>query len=357
VNAYEHGWPLRYATRTTYESAEDWIEQPDGTLVFDWKSAWQPWSASLDVSLLALVLDTAFWTLMVSLVGIGAQYWRSKRRAVWQVGLRDLLVLTAFVGVACAWYVSERRDCLRERTLALDTRISEQGNRVYVEDYRTAAVPAWLPESAWERWHQWFGRARFAESHGNSAIACQLRGLLSLQEDQPSLDFPQHLQRMPQLEALDLGHAFLPYLDESETSTVLARCPPMPNLRGINLYETNVKDADLEWLARCRRLERIELSGTDIGERGLAHLSRLPAVRTLTLWSCDISDEGCHSLAKMQSLEGLAVSSRHITAAGVAALGDLRNLRRLSIRASATEAEAEALRIRLPGCEIDFQSY
>ena len=57
-----------------------------------------------------LLLDLELWGLVLVGAGVAAQWWRSERRAIWQLGLRDLLVLTGVAGLGFAWLADQRTE-------------------------------------------------------------------------------------------------------------------------------------------------------------------------------------------------------------------------------------------------------
>jgi len=344
VREYEHGWPACYARRELASKSSS------GAAL----SAWRPWEGVSEWSVVGLLVDLGLWGLVLIVAGAGAQYWRSRRRAIWQLDLRDLLVLTGVVGLMCAWGVYQRSALLHEREILASHRARGHG---VPSEIRDARVPLFLPASVQERYRSLFGRICYFTSDGDSDLACQFRHLVTLSERNPRPDFAEHLRQMPQLEALHLRYANLPYFDVTRQATILHDAPPLPNLRGINLYDTNVTDADMEWLSTCPRLEVIELSETDIGDHGLAHLAKLTRLRRLTISSDRISDRGCRAIAEMPALEELSLASRNIHDAGAIELARLRTLRDLNISAGASEEAFDALRRELPQCKLVSHAY
>ncbi len=345
MTQYEHGWPARYARRE--HSQQTTAEGPP--------SAWRPWEGPGQWSIVNLLLDLGLWSLVLALAGVAAQYWRSQRRAIWQLGLRDLLILTGVAGLVCAWIAAARVDYLREQSLRA-TYLARTGNPGS-EHQPGASVPAWLPDSLQARYRGLFSRTCYYRSDGDSDLACQHPHLLALRETAYHKDFPRHLRQMSRLEALDLSFTELPYFDATRQATILKSLTPHSNLRGINLYSTNATDADMAWLAACPRLEVIELSDTKIGDHGLAHLARLPRLRVLSISSDRISDAGCRSIAQMVALEELSLASRNIHEAGASELAKLPKLRKLTITAKAPVTSWAELQERMPHCEVKANSY
>ncbi|HEX5105516.1 MAG TPA: hypothetical protein VFV87_16975 [Pirellulaceae bacterium] len=345
VGQLEHGWPLRYVRRSP--PAHGATDEP--------LSPWRPWQEVQSLSLASLALDLVLWTAIVVAIAAATHYWRSRRWAIWQLDLRDLLLLTGALAAAFAWLAATRADRLREQTLLAEFR-QRNGNPQMQHEVATS-VPAWWPDTLQGHWRQAFDRTSYYRSSGDTDLASQHRHVLTLRETAFHRDFPKHLRQMPGLEALDLSYTRLPYFDATGQATILRDLAPLANLRGINLYGTNATDADMAWLAACRNLEMIDLSGTRIGDHGLKQLAALPRLRTLVIDSNRISDDGCRSIARLGSLEELSLASRNIHDQGALALASLTGLRRLKISAAAGDAAFAALREQLPRCEVKAHAY
>ena len=343
---YEHGWPLRYARRTLSHRT-----QADGR-----PPAWQPWEGPGERSVVNLLADVVIWGIVIVAAGVAAQYWRSRRRAIWQLDLRDLLMLTGAAAVALAWLAAARFDYQRDRFLLAEYR-QRSGNPEMPHEF-AASVPAWWPDWLQGKYRQAFNRICLYRSSGDTDLACQHPHIITLRETAYHPQFPAHLRQMRGLEALDLSYTELPYFDATRQATLLRDLAPLPNLRGINLYSTNVTDADMAWLAACPRLEVIDLSDTKVGDHGLALLAKLPRLRVLRISSPRVSDAGCRSISRMATLEELSLASSNVRSeAGLHELSKLRNLKLLELTVSASEAALDDLRRRLPDCKITLRRY
>lgn len=220
-----------------------------------------------------------------------------------------------------------------------------------------AAVPMALPKAQQTTYGRHFERVVVFNSYGQTELASEFSHLLLLREHAPAAEFGTHLASMPQLEALDLWRARLPYLDATRQATILRQSPAMPRLRGIQLAGSTATDADMAWLAKCRQLESIDLSDTRVGDEGIRHLRTLPRLRILTLSGTRVTDEGCRRLATFPGLEELSLASRNISDAGVLELAALKKLRVLRISATASAETFAQLQQALPECEIEEHSY
>jgi hypothetical protein len=303
-----------------------------------------------------LLLDVALWSLAIVAAGVAAQYWRSRRRAIWQLDLRDLLLLTGVAAAVLAWLAASRFEQQREQEMLAVYR-KRIGNPGLSHEVATS-VPAWWPDWLQGKYREAFNRTSLYRSDGDTDLACRHRHIVTLRETDYHPDFAKHLRQMPQLEALDLSYTELPYFDATRQATLLRALAPLPNLRGINLYGTNVTDADMEFLAACPRLEVIDLSDTNIGDHGLAQLAKLPHLRTLRISSRRVSDAGCRSIARIATLEELHLASSNIrTAAGINELSKLRKLKLLDVSVSVPNSALDDLRRRLPECKVNSRRY
>ena len=84
----------------------------------------------------------------------------------------------------------------------------------------------------------------------------------------------------------------------------------LPQLTELNLSGTQVSDAGLEYLKGLRYLERLYLNGTRVSDVGLEYLKRLPELKCLGLGDTRVSDGGLKNL-KCLSQPPPFVSQRH----------------------------------------------
>jgi hypothetical protein len=334
ITEYQHGWPARYAHREPYLG-------PPNAYPWERASPWKPWDRVLAFSWSAVLVNALAWIGILLCGALLTQWWRSRRRAIWQLRLVDLLGVVTLIAAIVGWCTHQRNQRNAERRLAA----AAEGI-----DVIGAATPAWLPTKWQNRYRQEFGPVQYFS--GDGATACQFPRLLVLQSPGAGREFGELLRRMPQLEALDLFQGGFHQDDGHLSYTCMRDFPPMPNLRGINLYETNVTNADLVWLSKCPRLECIDLTRVKISDTGLEHLTGLTRLRVLSVASDGITDRGCQMLAQISSLEDLHLDSFHITDAGPMHLARLKQLKRLHLAAAMSDKAISTLRKELPECEI-----
>jgi hypothetical protein len=102
-----------------------------------------------------------------------------------------------------------------------------------------------------------------------------------------------------------------------------------PFIVDAELAGTRVTDAGLAQLKSFTQLRRLHLERTAVEGRTLAELSELPKLMYLNLCATQVSDEALPSLASLASLRQLYLFGSRVTPAG-----------------------AEALRAKMPACEI-----
>jgi uncharacterized membrane protein len=100
-------------------------------------------------------------------------------------------------------------------------------------------------------------------------------------------------------------------------------------------------------------LVTVDLSATKITDKSVAALGAAPKLRQVRLAETAVTDAAIDSLVKIPSLESVNFYGTKVTDAGIAKLAALPNLKRLYVwQTAVTPAGIEALKQKLPGCEI-----
>jgi hypothetical protein len=99
----------------------------------------------------------------------------------------------------------------------------------------------------------------------------------------------------------------------------------------VDLAETGIDDANSYFLARLKRLKRVDLGDNPIGNEGLRNLSALEGIEELTLKGTRITDDGLQSLSHMSTLRNLDLTGTQITGKGLAELTNLSQLKQLTL--------------------------
>ena len=119
--------------------------------------------------------------------------------------------------------------------------------------------------------------------------------------------------------------------------------------------EERLEDQDMMWLTnRIKRIGRLDLKETDIGDKGVEYLSRLESIEQLNLKDTLITDACIPYLLTMQDLTYLYISEHPFKAENINKLGSLGKLEYLffTLDEETGEEDLNDLHTRLPGCEI-----
>lgn len=105
----------------------------------------------------------------------------------------------------------------------------------------------------------------------------------------------------------------------------------IPNLKSMDLADTDVTDLGAGHLAKFRNLTRLSLFYCNITNRGLRHISEMSQLEVLNLDSREISDSGLSYLRNLQRLRCLDLFSGRITDSGCAHLAHMKSLQSLEL--------------------------
>ena len=134
---------------------------------------------------------------------------------------------------------------------------------------------------------------------------------LMLQEagiDGPGL---AHVGKFPTLDWVDLSESRV--RDEG-----VAHLATVPKMGYVVLNSTGVGDESLRSLGKCTELKLLQLrDNKKITDKGLAHLSGCPNLKTLDLLNTDITDAGARELAACKALQKVTLTGTAVTAKGV----------------------------------------
>mmetsp|Transcript_21315 Transcript_21315/g.31609 ORF Transcript_21315/g.31609 Transcript_21315/m.31609 type:complete len:802 (-) Transcript_21315:50-2455(-) len=114
----------------------------------------------------------------------------------------------------------------------------------------------------------------------------------------------------------------------------IARLTHLPSLEDLNLDSCPVGDWTIAHLAENNvvpNLKNLDLADTDLTDNGMAHIPKFKMLSRLSLFYCNITNSGLRHLASMTSLETLNLDSRDISDEGLSCLHSLKNLKSLDI--------------------------
>jgi Leucine-rich repeat (LRR) protein len=128
----------------------------------------------------------------------------------------------------------------------------------------------------------------------------------------------------PNLRNLDLA-------DTDLTDLGMAHLPKFTKLTRLSLFHCNISNAGLRHLISMSSLEILNLDSRDISDEGLIVLQALTNLKALDVFSARITDRGCSYLAKVKSLETLDLCGGGIGDLGCISLATLDNLTSLNL--------------------------
>lgn len=105
----------------------------------------------------------------------------------------------------------------------------------------------------------------------------------------------------------------------------------IPNLKSLDLADTDLTDLGASHLVKFRNLTRLSLFYCNITNQGLRHISELSQLEVLNLDSREISDSGLFHLRNLQRLRSLDLFSGRITDSGCAHLARIKALESLEL--------------------------
>jgi len=109
----------------------------------------------------------------------------------------------------------------------------------------------------------------------------------------------------------------------------------------------------LSQVKKLDRLQKLDLSGSNVTDAELVHLKDLASLQTLLLSKTQVTDDGLSHFKGLKNLASLDLQGTKITDAGMTHLTGLTSLRHLEIQATKVTAEgAEKLKAALPNLSI-----
>lgn len=155
-----------------------------------------------------------------------------------------------------------------------------------------------------------------------------------------------HLERLTALRSLDFTGCAL-------EGSALTRLRPLKRLEKLYLGMTRVGDQDLLQIKDLHELQHLDLQGTTVTAAGIDTLKGLINLEYLNLARTGITDDSVAKLDDLKYLNCLFVSHTGLTDGAVGALKSLAALQSLYIFDSRlTERGLEQLRGGMPGCKI-----
>ncbi len=136
------------------------------------------------------------------------------------------------------------------------------------------------------------------------------------------------------------------------TDSDLRHFRELPEIRGIQLNDTDITDAGLRYLSDSTNLITLHLSNTHITDAGLKHLKRLTNLRHLMLDGTLVTDAGMEHLLVLTKLRSLVLCHTGVSDTGIERLKGLSDLEMVVVGDSVTQAGIEKLEQALPNCRV-----
>eukprot|EP00934_Nitzschia_sp_Nitz4_P009044 Nitzschia sp. Nitz4//scaffold14_size191712//154002//156659//NITZ4_001750-RA/size191712-processed-gene-0.80-mRNA-1//-1//CDS//3329537008//9034//frame0 len=129
---------------------------------------------------------------------------------------------------------------------------------------------------------------------------------------------------VPNLKSLDLA-------DTELTDLGMVHLAKFQSLQRLSLFYCNISSRGLRHLAKLTSLEVLNLDSREIDDSGLVHLRHLTKLKSLDVFSGRITDAGCSHIARIKSLENLELCGGGVGDLGCAILATLHNLTALNL--------------------------
>ncbi len=269
--ATTQGWPKKFLSREPVE-----LKQPP----FWRHSPWRLWEGVVDFDWQAAIIDVGLALGLLGLGGAALESIRGRLTATsgWHFSLMDLLLATTVVALFCGLYAWQRHRY--EQQVAILKQIES------VTEYPSSVD--------WYSGHiLFFDRARALFINGDeiqhaikldTVKVLHVHGVTNAQLSQ--------LSQMKSLEALDLMME-VPADEPTGEHDRAFQLPPLPKLRGLNLFDAAFRGDGLE---NVPALEQLDASGTQLDDSDVEALSKLTRLKRLSLGGTEISDAGVAKL-------------------------------------------------------------
>jgi Leucine-rich repeat (LRR) protein len=130
---------------------------------------------------------------------------------------------------------------------------------------------------------------------------------------------------LPGVQKLDLSLSLI-------TDAGMESLKVLNQVSDLNLFAVEqITDTALAYIRGWRKLERLNLRGTDVTDTTLQYLAEIPSLRALDVSYTQVTNNGLEHLAALQNLEELSIGGNKVTGAGLRVLKLLPALRSLRL--------------------------
>jgi Leucine-rich repeat (LRR) protein len=134
------------------------------------------------------------------------------------------------------------------------------------------------------------------------------------------------ITRVQTLEKLDLSLSLI-------TDAGMERLKPLENVTELNLFGVeHITDTAIAYIRGWRKLQRLNLRGTDVTDTALEYIAQIPSLRSLDVSYTQVTNTGLDFLSSLPKLEELVIGGNKVTGAGLRVLKQLPSLRSLSLK-------------------------
>ncbi|MBN1909512.1 MAG: hypothetical protein JW818_07235 [Pirellulales bacterium] len=343
-----HGWPWDFMVQYRDYAWPKAPPEPGPFLPSYWTDA--PWATASNwavtgktrFELLHLVGDLAVALAILCVAGAGFEWWRRRRRRVWQFSLREMLVATLLLAGVLGWWKCRDNQFRREMVLAkqLGLELKEYPLSDIGVEYRG---PTWLGRLVGKRHLESFNNV-IGVNLGFGSTDINIR-------DDEILDIVADVDQMwPHLYGLTVSVCF---------GNVDRQLASLVELRELRLFGVNcnrISEEGLRDVGRLSELEKLDFRCKELPESRLAFVSQLPHLKVLILDCPQLRSDDLASMAKLTELRSLTITDApHVDGEGLVHLQGLTQLQVLNLdRTGVTSEEAEDLEWELPDCWISW---
>lgn len=332
VSRYEHGWPLTYLVRSIPDLAdEDYDFVPDSC----WKLTHHVQSFQMAALTADLLSSAAIFLAATALF----EFWRRKRRSLWQFRLIDLLVAMTALAMLCGWFSYQHRAYLQEQQTIREIRaknesagLSYSGEIVYQHGGLT-----FLRELLGSEPFPFLDRVVVTDNvryqPRRAGQFSHLKVLWLTEEFGPPE--AEAVLQLRELEALYIILADVHHSAKNPQRTCVADLQPMPRLRSF-CCPSEVPLEDVHWLANCPNLVELDL-GASLTDRDIERWQGLKRIKVLSVvGSAEFTEQGMQSISNWSELEDLTLYAQ-LSADGLRHLENIKNLSHLHLRGYALD--------------------
>lgn len=323
---YEHGWPFVYLRRSSPEIGR-----------------WSFTHHVTEFDIWALVCDAGISLLAVALLAGASVMWMRRTKSPRQFSLSSVFAGFVFVALALGWW--RWMATARHDEQALIARIEAIGGTV-----ETGFVgPAWLRKlvgrDGLQSTHRAVGVRLFLDEYDHERLAegggkDQVRAMI---REIPSFTYCKGVELV------------VPGEDRLVTDEEVAAIAGMKRLQVLNLAGSNMTDRGLRSIAPLAHLTLLHIADTQVSDAGMKCISILEGLEELNVGGTKITDQGLKAAGKLRKLRFLNVNRTRVTDEGLKHLAGLTALENVeACDTGITERGAEQFKATVRGVSIEY---